>query len=109
VGLWCDGLDYVNDHYKTNASRAVFLINDSVSTLRPYASLTDRTVTATQIELLQVKEPNSTGQGTLKLIGLNGELPRENCSIRVPRSDARWCIHVPSAFLCRRGAEEVRR
>ncbi len=78
VGLWCDGLDYVNDRYETNVSRAIFLINDSVSALRPYASLTDRTVHATHIELLQRRGGNNTGRGTLKLIGLNGELPREN-------------------------------
>lgn len=75
VGLWCDGIDYINAQNtretSTDIPRAVFLINDSAAALRRYNSLTDRIVNATQIE-----QTNKTddAEGSVKLISLNGDL-----------------------------------
>lgn len=72
VGLWCDGLDYVNA-YKASIAipHAIFLINDSVAALRRYDSLTEKAVAATQTE--QLNTTNNAG-GSVKLISLNGEI-----------------------------------
>lgn len=75
VGLWCDGIDYINAQNtwvtSTDIPRAVFLINDSAAALRRYDELTNRIVTATQIEQ---RNKTDNAEGSIKLISLNGEL-----------------------------------
>lgn len=82
VGLWCDALSnhfgFDGNHFTNKEGvYAVFLINDSSVSLRRYRALTDRIVTAAQIEQLQhitTKDGDHIKQNNIKLVSLNGNL-----------------------------------
>ena len=95
VGLWCDGLSLhfgfdgnqfpkviINNGTSSSLSsankpRAIFLINDSSVSLRPYNLLTEKTVKAAQIEHI-MQQRNQSTEGSTKLISLSGRLIDEH-------------------------------
>ena len=94
VGLWCDGLrlhfgfdgnrfpKVINNVTSSSLSsankpRAIFLINDSSVSLRPYNLLTEKTVKAAQIEHV-MQQRNQSTEGSIKLISLSGRLVDEH-------------------------------
>lgn len=76
VGLWCDALQH-NLGFGTSSMtpRAVYLINDSVITVKPYTDMTQKVLNNTRIE------QEGTENEHIKVLSLNGDFRKPEWSI----------------------------